>query len=148
MTSNHERPHGAAPMSELAPTAPHAYAVETLWNRGSQSERWGLAMELEDVRQPLDRDDAEQLIEEMIAGGHSRDGVRLVAIVANASPDHAVNMETIRLLNARLAAVEAVLDAMGDPRDPKHLHPQAAGLLVQVRDALSGTARPNRRDSD
>lgn len=61
---------------------PHAYAVEALWNRGGPGERWGLAMEMEDVRQPLDRDDAEQLMADMIEDGHRSDAVRLVAIVA------------------------------------------------------------------
>jgi hypothetical protein len=35
------------------------------------------------------------------------------------------------------AAVEAVLDPLGDPTDPTHLHPQAASIIVQVRGALS-----------
>lgn len=67
---------------------PHAFAVETLWNRGGSSERWGLAMEMEDVRQPLNRGDAEQLMGEMIEDGHAPDGVRLVAIaVVSTSPE-------------------------------------------------------------
>lgn len=80
-------------MSEATPTAendaarePHAYAVETLWNRGGSRERWGLSMELEDVRQPLDRDDAEQLMDQMIQAGHAPDAVRLVALVAVDTP--------------------------------------------------------------
>lgn len=60
--------------------APHAYAVETLWNRGGHGERWAMAMEMDDVRQPLDREDAEGLMAEMIEDGHAEDAVRLVGL--------------------------------------------------------------------
>lgn len=59
---------------------PHAYGVETLWNRGGSRERWGMAMEMGDVTQPLDRADAEQLLAEMVEDGHDVVAVRLVAI--------------------------------------------------------------------
>lgn len=77
--------HTAATMT--APTGgtasePHAYGVETLWNRGGSNERWGLSMEMEDVRQPLDRDDAAELMAHMIEAGHAPDAVRLVALIA------------------------------------------------------------------
>lgn len=62
-------------------TQPHAYAVETLWNRGGARERWGMAMEMSDYAQPLDRDEAESLFDQMIEDGHARDAVRLVGIV-------------------------------------------------------------------
>lgn len=67
---------------QSADNEPHAFGVETLWNRGGYSERWGMAMEMEDVRQPLSRGDAENLMAEMIEDGHAPDAVRLVAIVA------------------------------------------------------------------
>ena len=73
--------------AESVPLDPHAYGVETLWNRGGSSERWGMAMEMADVRQPLDRDDAEQLMAQMIGDGHAPDAVRLVAVtVVRTSP--------------------------------------------------------------
>jgi len=68
------------------PREPHAFAVETLWNRGGHSERWGLAMELEDIRQPLDRSDAEELMAQMIEDGHAPDAVRLVALAVVEDP--------------------------------------------------------------
>ncbi len=67
-------------MNEQQEVEPHAYAVETLWNRGGWSERWGLAMEMDEITQPIDRDEAERLMAEMIEDGHAADAVRLVAL--------------------------------------------------------------------
>lgn len=102
--------------SEIADVEPHAYAVETLWNRGGFSERWGMAMEMADVRQPLDHDDAEHLMAEMIEDGHAPDAVRLVAISAVTSSPAPSTFETHA--EALDAATERRLDGYDDLRNP------------------------------
>lgn len=81
---------GLAALTHIVPTPggdtmtehePHAYAVETLWNSGGSNPRWGMAMEMSDYSQPLDRGDAEQLLNQMVEDGHAADAVRLVAVV-------------------------------------------------------------------
>lgn len=41
--------------------------------------------------------------------------------------------------------VRAVIDPMGDPTDPTHLHPQAASLIVQIRAALAPSTPEDQR---
>lgn len=51
------------------------------------------------------------------------------------------------LPHALREAIVRLLDEMGDPMDTKHLHPQAAGLLFQLRDILADhpTSREDRK---